>query len=97
MIISKLMHAFLSRAAPSSTNSDQLLQKVSGQALAMLTIESADNCSAILKESGYVIRELASMICEDGCRYVAASLLQNLFLHIQPELSNSDLTGLSDL
>ncbi|KAG8099226.1 hypothetical protein GUJ93_ZPchr0013g33850 [Zizania palustris] len=96
-IISRLIYAFLAQHAPSSPcSSDWSLQMTAGQALSMLTMESVDNCSAMLKEPGRaLIRELTSMIQDDRCRYVAASLLQNLCLHAQSNLSSSDLTELS--
>uniref|UniRef100_A0A0D3GUE6 BLE2 protein n=1 Tax=Oryza barthii TaxID=65489 RepID=A0A0D3GUE6_9ORYZ len=96
VIISRLIQAFLAQHPPSNTNSDRSLQITAGQALAMLAMESINNCSAMLKEPGYsFIRELTAMIQDDRYKYVAASLLQNLCLHAQSKLSSSDLTELS--
>lgn len=96
VIISRLTDAFFSRDndAPSSTSSDGSLQKAAGQALAVLTMESDDICAAMLMEPVGVIGELTNMICENMHKYVAATLLRNLLLRIQPELSNSDLREL---
>uniref|UniRef100_A0A8R7TDX4 Uncharacterized protein n=1 Tax=Triticum urartu TaxID=4572 RepID=A0A8R7TDX4_TRIUA len=66
MIISRLMDAFLSQSAHSSTDSDQLLRMIAGQALALLAMESANNCLLMLAEPGYVfIKELTLMIQGD--------------------------------
>ncbi|KAI5008473.1 hypothetical protein ZWY2020_009521 [Hordeum vulgare] len=81
MIITKLMQAFQNLEGTMSTNADHLSLKVAGQALAMLTIQSVQNCLVISKEPGY--------IC------VAASLLRNLCLHARSELRESDLKELS--
>ncbi|XBI99465.1 hypothetical protein VPH35_019540 [Triticum aestivum] len=68
VIISRLMHAFLNREAASSTYSDKL-RKVAGQALAVLAMDSANNCLVMLAEPGYVfIKELAFMIHGDMYR-----------------------------
>jgi hypothetical protein len=85
------------QAAPSNKSSDRCLQKVAGQALAMVTMESADNCKAVKMETGNVIRELASMICENIKKYMAARLLVNLLHHMQPDLSNLDLMNLCEI
>ncbi|EEC82570.1 hypothetical protein OsI_27121 [Oryza sativa Indica Group] len=96
VIISSLMHEFLSQDPSSSRNSNHLLRKNAGQALAMLAMESTDNCLIMLMEPGYVfIRELTSMIHDDRYKCIAASLLWNMCEHAQPELSNSDLKELS--
>ncbi|WVZ64816.1 hypothetical protein U9M48_014286 [Paspalum notatum var. saurae] len=95
VIISRMMGTFLSLAAHTSTNPDQHLQKVSGQALVMLTIDCADNCAAILMESENIIGEITSMVCENKHLSMTANLLQNLLLHIQPEsLTNLKLREL---
>ncbi|WVZ66902.1 hypothetical protein U9M48_016060 [Paspalum notatum var. saurae] len=95
VIISRMMGAFLTLSAHTSTNPDRHLQKVSGQALVMLTIDCADNCAAILMESENVIGEITSMVCENKHVNVAANLLQNLLLHIKPEsLTNLKLREL---
>ncbi|TVU43550.1 hypothetical protein EJB05_10029, partial [Eragrostis curvula] len=93
-VIIRLMDAFLSRDAPSSTSSDQFLQKVAGQALAILTMESVDNCAYILTGPRNVVEELTSLIYRGKHKYVAARLLQNLLVHIQLEFSESDLRKL---
>uniref|UniRef100_A0A0E0LP62 Uncharacterized protein n=1 Tax=Oryza punctata TaxID=4537 RepID=A0A0E0LP62_ORYPU len=96
VIISSLMRAFLSHDPSSSTNSNHLLRKTAGQALAMLAMESTDNCLVMLMEPGYVlIRQLTTMIHDDRYKCIAASLLWNMCEHAQPELSNSDLKELS--
>ncbi|TVU43573.1 hypothetical protein EJB05_10053, partial [Eragrostis curvula] len=92
----RLMDAFLSRDAPSSTSFDQFLQKVAGQALAILTMESVDNCAYILTGPRNVVEELTSPIYRGKHKYVAARLLQNLLLHIQLEFSESDLRKLCE-
>uniref|UniRef100_A0A0E0I502 BLE2 protein n=1 Tax=Oryza nivara TaxID=4536 RepID=A0A0E0I502_ORYNI len=70
--------------------------EIAGQALAMLAMESVNNCSTMLKEAGNAfIRELTVMIQDDKYKYVSASLLQNLCLHAQSKFSSSDLTELS--
>ncbi|CAM0907102.1 unnamed protein product [Alopecurus aequalis] len=96
VIISRLMHEFLSRSEPSSTNSDQFLRMIAGQALAVLAIESANNCLAMLAEPGYAfIEELTVMIHVDRYRYVASSLLRNMCMHARAEFGNSDLKEVS--
>uniref|UniRef100_A0A0E0I4Y5 BLE2 protein n=1 Tax=Oryza nivara TaxID=4536 RepID=A0A0E0I4Y5_ORYNI len=96
VIISSLMREFLSQDPSSSRNSNHLLRKNAGQALAMLAMESTDNCLIMLMEPGYVfIRELTTMIHDDRYKCIAASLLWNMCEHAQPELSNSDLKELS--
>ncbi|XP_025801791.1 uncharacterized protein LOC112881343 [Panicum hallii] len=95
-IIGRLMDAFLKPSATSCKNPNRFLQKVAGQALAMLAMESADNCAAMLMEAGNAIGELASMICENNNRYVAARLLHNVFQNMQPELSSSDMRKLCE-
>uniref|UniRef100_I1QCR1 BLE2 protein n=1 Tax=Oryza glaberrima TaxID=4538 RepID=I1QCR1_ORYGL len=96
VIINSLMREFLSQDPSSSRNSNHLLRKNAGQALAMLAMESTDNCLIMLMEPGYVfIRELTTMIHDDRYKCIAASLLWNMCEHAQPELSNSDLKELS--
>ncbi|EEC82583.1 hypothetical protein OsI_27136 [Oryza sativa Indica Group] len=95
-IISSLIQAFLAQHPPSNTYSDRSLKITAGQALAMLAMESVNNCSTMLKEAGNAfIRELTVMIQDDKYKYVSASLLQNLCLHAQSKFSSSDLTELS--
>ncbi|XP_044318336.1 uncharacterized protein [Triticum aestivum] len=97
VIISGLMHAFLNREAASSTYSDKL-RKVAGQALAVLAMDSANNCSVMLAEPGYIfIKELTFMIHGDMYRYVAASLLRSMCIHTQPKLGNSELKEISHI
>ena len=96
VIIGRLMDAFLRPSATSCKNANRLLQKVAGQALALLAMESADNCAAMLMEEGNAIGELASMICGNNNRCVAARLLQNVFQHMQPELGSSELRKLCE-
>ncbi|XP_062198186.1 uncharacterized protein LOC133900915 [Phragmites australis] len=63
VIITRLMRAFLTPDGPFSTDADRLLRKVAGQALAMLAIDSVNNCLAMLRETGYVlVKELTSMV-----------------------------------
>jgi hypothetical protein len=96
VIISRLMQTFLSRDAASSTDSDHFLREIVGQALAVLAIESANNCLIMLAEPEYLfIKELTFMIHGDRCRYVAASLLRSLCLHARPELNHSELKDIS--
>lgn len=98
VIIGRLMHAFLSQDTPSSTDLDHLMRKVAGQALAVLAMESPNNCLVMLAEPGYVfIKELTIMIHSEKCMYVAASLLWNMCMHAQSELGNSDLKELSHI
>ncbi|KAL5226011.1 hypothetical protein ABZP36_012650 [Zizania latifolia] len=104
VIISSLMHEFLSGGgASSSTNPTHLLGKISGQALAILAMESDDNCSVMLKEPGYeFIRELTTMIRDNNYMYTAASLLGNMChthnskIPTTAKLSPSDLNDLCD-
>ncbi|XP_006658904.2 uncharacterized protein LOC102712743 [Oryza brachyantha] len=96
VIISSLMHAFLSRDPSSSTNSNHSLWITAGQALAMLAMESTNNCLVMLMEPGYVfIKELTTMIHDDRCKCIAAILLWNICEHAQAVLSTSDLKELS--
>ncbi|GJN10293.1 hypothetical protein PR202_ga28375 [Eleusine coracana subsp. coracana] len=62
----------------------------------MLTMESADNCTAIRTESNEFIEELSNMISRNKHKYVAARLLQDLFLHTQVEFRNSELRKLRE-
>ncbi|XP_073364147.1 uncharacterized protein [Aegilops tauschii subsp. strangulata] len=96
IIISRLMHAFLSEGASSSADSDQLLRMNAGQALALLAMGSVNNCLVMLAEAGSVfIKELTIMIHSGRYRYIASSLLQNMCVHAQPEIGNSDLKEIS--
>uniref|UniRef100_J3MNL4 BLE2 protein n=1 Tax=Oryza brachyantha TaxID=4533 RepID=J3MNL4_ORYBR len=96
VIITKLIEAFLASEGPPSSDVDYLLPKISGQALAMLSLENSRNCFIMLKEPEF-INKLKNMILihDDKYIYVAASLLRNLCVHAQPELTESDLRGLS--
>uniref|UniRef100_A0A0E0EFB3 Uncharacterized protein n=1 Tax=Oryza meridionalis TaxID=40149 RepID=A0A0E0EFB3_9ORYZ len=96
LIIRSLMREFLSRDASSSTNSNHLLQKIAGQALAMLAMESANNCLIMLMEPGYAfIKELTTLIHDERNKYTAASMLWNMCEQARTELNNSDLKELS--
>jgi hypothetical protein len=81
--ISKLIHAFIGKdGLITDEYDDESLRMAAGEALANLTIESPANCLAILEEPGYeLIKDLTDMLCKDGYRYVAASLLQNVCAH----------------
>ncbi|KAF7007182.1 hypothetical protein CFC21_022142 [Triticum aestivum] len=94
MIITKLMQAFFNSEVTMSTNADHLSRKVAGQALAMLTIQSVQNCLVISKEPG-IMKELKILIHDRRYIYVGASLLRNLCLHARSELTESDLKELS--
>uniref|UniRef100_A0ACD5T8B5 Uncharacterized protein n=1 Tax=Avena sativa TaxID=4498 RepID=A0ACD5T8B5_AVESA len=77
---------------------DELLQAVASQALAVLAMESPRNCLAMSEEPGYVfIKELTTMIHVGRCRYIAASLLQNMCVHARSKLSKADLKELSNI
>ncbi|RLM86488.1 uncharacterized protein C2845_PM04G32680 [Panicum miliaceum] len=96
VIITLLMQAFLKPDRPSSTEADKLLREVAGQALAMLAMDSVNNCLAMLGETGHeFIGVLTSMIHIDRYRCVAASLLRNICQHARPELREPDLKELS--
>ncbi|PAN19686.2 hypothetical protein PAHAL_3G290200 [Panicum hallii] len=96
VIITLLMQAFLKPDRPSSTEADKLLREVAGQALAMLAMDSVNNCVAMLGETGHeFIGVLTSMIHIDRYRCVAASLLRNICHHARPELKEPDLMELS--
>ena len=94
MIITKLMQAFFNSEVTMSTNADHLSRKVAGQALAMLTIQSVQNCLVISKEPG-IMKELKILIHDKRYIYVAASMLRNLCLHSEAKLRDSDLKELS--
>ena len=66
-----------------SSDVDCLLPKVAGQALVMLSSENPHNCFVMI------------LIHDDKYIYVAASLLHNMCLHVQHELTESDLKELS--
>ncbi|KAF8721712.1 hypothetical protein HU200_022885 [Digitaria exilis] len=95
-IVSRLVQEFLSLGQPLGTQADHKLRLVSGQALAMLAMESEHNCLAILNETGHVfIRQLTTLIHDGRLRCVAASLLRNMCLHARHELNESDLQAIS--
>ncbi|EAZ18457.1 hypothetical protein OsJ_33983 [Oryza sativa Japonica Group] len=96
VLITRLIKAFLDSNGPSSSDVDCLLPKVAGQALVMLSLENSHNCFVILKEPEF-INKLKNMILihDDKYIYVAASLLRNMCLHAQPELTELDLKELS--
>ncbi|KAG2645348.1 hypothetical protein PVAP13_2KG421930, partial [Panicum virgatum] len=96
LIITRLMTAFVTPDGPSSTESDWLLRKVSGQALAILAMDSVKNCLVMLRETRHVfVKELTAIIHVYRYRFVAASLLRSMCLHARPELKESDLKELS--
>ncbi|EEE67717.1 hypothetical protein OsJ_25393 [Oryza sativa Japonica Group] len=70
-------------AYQSISDVDCLLPKVDGQALVMLSSENPHNCFIMI------------LIHDDKYIYVAASLLHNMCLHVQHELTESDLKELS--
>uniref|UniRef100_A0ACD5WPE7 Uncharacterized protein n=1 Tax=Avena sativa TaxID=4498 RepID=A0ACD5WPE7_AVESA len=96
LTLTRLMQAFLNAEGTMSANLDHLLRKVAGQALAMLTMESANNCLFLLKDPQF-ISKLKTMILINDTKYiyVAASLLRNLCLHARHELKQPDLKELS--
>ncbi|CAL5082960.1 unnamed protein product [Urochloa decumbens] len=96
VIITRLMTIFVTLDGPSDMDADWLLRKVAGQALAMLAMDSVDNCLAMLRETRHVfVKELTAMIHIDRYRSVAGSLLRSMCLHARPELKESDLKELS--
>jgi hypothetical protein len=84
VIISKLMHAFLrpDDDVNSSENNGPPLRMAAGEALANLTIRSADNCWAILlaeaEPEHNLIESLKNMLDNECYICVAANLLHNL-------------------
>uniref|UniRef100_A0A0D3G6X8 BLE2 protein n=1 Tax=Oryza barthii TaxID=65489 RepID=A0A0D3G6X8_9ORYZ len=96
MLITRLLKAFLDSNGSFSSDVDCLLPKVAGQALVMLSSENSQNCFVMLKEPDFV-HKLKNMILihDDKYIYVAASLLRNMCLHAQHELTESDLKELS--
>mgnify|MGYP003703172319 CR=1 FL=1 len=61
----------------------------------MLTLENADNCSAIMKEPRHgFFKDLARMLQDNRYIYVAANVLQNLCKHSRVELRDSDVLEL---
>ncbi|XP_037483837.1 uncharacterized protein LOC119362698 [Triticum dicoccoides] len=96
VIISRLVHAFVSKGAQLSTDSDRLLQMIAGQALALLAMESENNCLIMLAEPGYeFMKELAVMIQGERYRYVASSLLQSIYVYDRSEIHKSNLKEVS--
>ncbi|CAN6333862.1 unnamed protein product [Urochloa humidicola] len=77
----KLVNAFLGREQPSS------MRKVAAEALSMLSMENANNFSAILVEIGPDIFYLKDMLLDDEYTYVTASLLQNVCARSLEKLS----------
>ncbi|XBI89679.1 hypothetical protein VPH35_027453 [Triticum aestivum] len=83
---------------PMIANADHLSRKVAGQALAMLTTESAQNCLIVLQEPDFIKKLKHMILIHDGKYiYVAASLLRNLCLHSRHELREPDLKELSHI
>lgn len=96
LIITMLMHVFLTAEGSPSANADRLLRKVAGQALAMLTTESVQNCLVILREPEFIKKlKIMILINDDRYIYVAASLMRNLCLHARSKLRESDLKEIS--
>uniref|UniRef100_A0A0E0EFA6 BLE2 protein n=1 Tax=Oryza meridionalis TaxID=40149 RepID=A0A0E0EFA6_9ORYZ len=99
VIVQMLMFAFTAQDDLPGAYSDCSMTMKAGQALSMLTLESADNCSAIMKEPGHrFFKDVARMLVHDN-RYihVAANVLQNLCKHSRVELGDSDLVELSSV
>lgn len=96
MLITTLIKAFLDFKGLFSSDVDCLLPKVAGQALVMLSSENSHNCFVMLKEPDF-IHKLKNMILIHGDKYiyVAASLLRNMCLYAQHELTESDQKELS--
>uniref|UniRef100_A0A0D3GUD2 BLE2 protein n=1 Tax=Oryza barthii TaxID=65489 RepID=A0A0D3GUD2_9ORYZ len=96
MLITTLIKAFLDFKGLFSSDVDCLLPKVAGQALVMLSSENSHNCFVMLKEPDF-IHKLKNMILIHGDKYiyVAASLLRNMCLYAQLELTESDQKELS--
>uniref|UniRef100_A0A0E0LP67 BLE2 protein n=1 Tax=Oryza punctata TaxID=4537 RepID=A0A0E0LP67_ORYPU len=95
VLITRLMKAFLNLDRTSSTNVDCLLQKVAGQALAMLAMDNVHNCLVMLNEPEFT-NKLKNMILihDEKYTYVAASLLCSMCQHAQAKLTKSDLKEL---
>jgi hypothetical protein len=90
VIISKLMHVFLGRDEPSNRY-DPSLRTAAGQALAMLVMESAGNCSAILEEPVYnTILDLNQMLIDYENEYLVVTIMQSLWAHsiVEPRHRN---------
>uniref|UniRef100_A0ACD5Z5T4 Uncharacterized protein n=1 Tax=Avena sativa TaxID=4498 RepID=A0ACD5Z5T4_AVESA len=82
VIMHKLVQEFLRR-----DESFKTLRTAAGEALAMLAMESVDNCCAILVQDGpeyNLMNNLQAML--DECLYPAASLLQSLCANYGHEL-----------
>ncbi|KAF7007173.1 hypothetical protein CFC21_022131 [Triticum aestivum] len=98
LIITRLKQTFLNEENPMIANADHLSRKVAGQALAMLTTESAQNCLIVLQEPDFIKKLKHMILIHDGKYiYVAASLLRNLCLHSRHELREPDLKELSHI
>ncbi|KAM3383760.1 hypothetical protein ACQJBY_008432 [Aegilops geniculata] len=98
LIITRLKQTFLNEENPMIANADHLSRKVAGQALAMLTTESVQNCLIVLQEPDFIKKLKHMILIHDGKYiYVAASLLCNLCLHSRHELRESDLKELSHI
>ncbi|KAF6999724.1 hypothetical protein CFC21_015704 [Triticum aestivum] len=98
LIITRLKQTFLNEENPMIANADHLSQKAAGQALAMLTTESAQNCLIVLQEPDFIKKLKHMILIHDGKYiYVAASLLRNLCLHSRHELRELDLKELSHI
>lgn len=91
VITVKLMHAFLGgHGRTNDTNYDRSLRRVSGEALANLSLWGTANCSAILGEEGsQAINDVKNMLSDGEHRYVAASVLLNICAHCGVNLLQS--------
>ncbi|VAH27247.1 unnamed protein product [Triticum turgidum subsp. durum] len=98
LIITRLKQTFLNEENPMIANADHLSRKAVGQALAMLTTESAQNCLIVLQEPDFIKKLKHMILIHDGKYiYAATSLLRNLCLHSRHELRESDLKELSHI
>uniref|UniRef100_A0A0D9X291 Uncharacterized protein n=1 Tax=Leersia perrieri TaxID=77586 RepID=A0A0D9X291_9ORYZ len=92
VIVQRLMCAFVAQDGLPGARSDCLMTVKAGQALSMLTLESADNCSAMMKEPGHrFFKDLVRVLTDNRYTYIAANVLQNLCRHSKVELADSDL------
>ncbi|TVU35918.1 hypothetical protein EJB05_17825, partial [Eragrostis curvula] len=93
VIIPKLMHAFFGPDESPSTDYDQSLRLVAGEALSKLAEKNHDLCSDILQEKGYgLLGDLKNMLQHDEYTHVATSLLMNLCSHSQDKMRDPRLS-----
>uniref|UniRef100_A0A0E0LP60 Uncharacterized protein n=1 Tax=Oryza punctata TaxID=4537 RepID=A0A0E0LP60_ORYPU len=98
VIVQKLMFAFIAQDGLPDAHSGCLMTIKAGQALSMLTLGSADNCSVIMKEPRHgFFKDLARMILDNRYIYVAANVLQNLCKYSGVKLGDSDLVELTSV